>query len=485
MALAAASAMTMAAAAPMPASSRPAPSTVPLLADSALEALMGKEPTGGRCAGSCPVGSCSTTGFWDENRLHRSDDSDRRQLLLQRADLGSGARTSSTGTTGAAPSAEAPEATGTADAADAAEVADAADALTIRLRADGRLTDVSVIDTLGRHLAGRISEDGACWHSTAPLRAGTHYRIRATAEDQDGTAGQASWALATARPRPGSRLTATFGPTAGVYGVGQPVVAELSRPVPADDPQARRLVERSLQVTSQPSVQGAWHWVDDSTLHYRPRTYWPAHATIQVRSGLDRVHVTDSLYGGASEPLTLTTGDRIEAVTDVAAHEMTVKRNGRTVRTIAVTTGKQGFRTRGGIKVVLGKERAVRMRGDSIGIARGTSDFYDLPVSYATRLTWSGEYVHAAPWSLESQGSEDVSHGCTGMSTDDAAWFFNTVRPGDIVDVVRGYGTPMTAFDNGYGDWNLTWKQWRKGSSPAVAYPSANSAVPARLRPMA
>ncbi|MEU9096771.1 Ig-like domain-containing protein [Streptomyces sp. NPDC048361] len=468
MALAAASAMTLAAAAPRPLSSDPAAATVPVLADTALEAVVGKKPTGGRCSGSCPVGSCATAGFWDENRLQATDardDTDRRQLLIRRTDLGPAGRPGS--------------ATETRTSS-----ADPADALTVRLTADGRLTDVSVTDAMGRHVAGRISDDGSCWHTTAPLRAGTHYRIRATAEDQDGTPGQAGWALATAQPPPGSRLTATFGPTAGVYGVGQPVVAELSRPVPGDDAQARRLVERSLQVTSQPAVRGAWHWVDDSTLHYRPQTYWPAHATIQVRSGLDRVHVTNTLYGGPSQPLTLATGDRVEAVTDVAAHEMTVKRNGRTVRTIPVTTGKQGFRTRAGIKVVLGKERTVRMRGDSIGIARGTSDFYDLPVSYATRLTWSGEYVHAAPWSLEAQGAENVSHGCTGMSTDDAAWFFNTVRPGDIVDVVHGYGAPMTVFDNGYGDWNLTWKQWRTGSSLAAAsYHPTNSMAPARLRP--
>ncbi|MFI6686800.1 Ig-like domain-containing protein [Streptomyces sp. NPDC050485] len=358
-----------------------------------------------------------------------------------------------------------------------------AGSLTVRLREEGHLTDVSATDAQGRHLAGWISSDGVCWHSTAPLRAGTRYLLRATAEDEDGMPGQASWVLEMPQPPPGSRLTAAFGPASGVYGVGQPVVAELSQPVPARDRQARRTVERSLQVTSQPAVEGSWHWVDDSTLHYRPRTYWPAHATIQVRSGLDRVHVTDTLYGGPSQPLTLTTGDRIEAVTDVAAHEMTVQRNGRTVRTIAVTTGKPGFRTRGGIKVVLGKEHVVRMRGDSIGIARGTSDFYDLPVSYATRLTWSGEFVHAAPWSLESQGAENVSHGCTGMSTDDAAWFYDTIRPGDIVDVIHGYGAPMTVFDNGYGDWNLTWKQWRTGSSLTRIPHHPTTTAPARLLP--
>ena len=48
---------------------------------------------------------------------------------------------------------------------------------------------------------------------------------------------------------------------------------------------------------------------------------------------------------------------------------MTVKRNGEVINSIPVTTGKPGFSTRNGIKVVLGKEYYVQMRGDSIGIA--------------------------------------------------------------------------------------------------------------------
>ncbi|GAA3118470.1 hypothetical protein GCM10020254_76850 [Streptomyces goshikiensis] len=247
-------------------------------------------------------------------------------------------------------------------------------------------------------------------------------------------------AFRTAPPTEDERLTVEFGPRAGTYGAGQIVTASLSHPVPASDPTSRARLERALQVTSEPAVEGAWHWVDDSTLHYRPRTYWPAHAVVRVRGGLDGVAFGDHLYGGPSETLQLAIGDRIEAVTDSAAHEMTVRRNGRVLRTIPVTTGKAGFRTRTGVKVVLGKEYQVRMRGDTVGIRPGTSEFYDLPVFYATRVTWSGEYVHAAPWSVEAQGEENVSHGCTGMSTQDAAWFFETVRVGDIVEVVNSGG---------------------------------------------
>ncbi len=163
---------------------------------------------------------------------------------------------------------------------------------------------------------------------------------------------------------------------------------------------------------------------------------------------------------------------------------MTVLRNGKEIRSIPVTTGKPGFSTRNGVKVVLGQESFVRMRGTSIGISEGSSDSYDLPVHWATRVTWSGEYVHAAPWSTGSQGAANVSHGCTGMSTEAAKWFFDTVRVGDIVKVVNSGGEMMTPFDNGFGDWNLNWKKWREGSAlSAGTREGSTPADAARLRP--
>ncbi|CAM5731248.1 hypothetical protein SHIRM173S_04610 [Streptomyces hirsutus] len=84
-----------------------------------------------------------------------------------------------------------------------------------------------------------------------------------------------------------------------------------------------------------------------------------------------------------------------------------------------------------------------------------------MPVHFATRVTWSGEYVHAAPWSVGSQGYDNVSHGCVGMSTGDAEWFFDTFHQGDLVEVVNSGGATMEPFGNGFGDWNLTWPMAR------------------------
>ncbi|MGW8954463.1 Ig-like domain-containing protein [Streptomyces sp. NPDC055709] len=345
---------------------------------------------------------------------------------------------------------------------------------------DGRITDVTAVDTAGRYLAGELSVDGARWRSTGPLAAGTRYTVKVSTEDGHGAPGVRTVTFETASPK--RILDVALGPKAGTYGVGQPITAELSAPVAAKE--ARAAVERALKVQSWPGVEGAWHWVDDKKLHYRPKEYWPTGAVVEVHSNLEGVKVGDHLYGGAAKPLKLTIGDRVEAITDASTHQMTVKRNGEVINTIPVTTGKPGFSTRNGVKVVLGKEYFVRMRGTSIGIPVGSAESYDLPVYYATRVTWSGEYVHAAPWSTGSQGYANVSHGCTGMSTGNAAWFYNTVREGDIVKVVNSLGEAMDPFGNGFGDWNLDWDQWRTGSALLEGTRDGSGAADdARLRP--
>ncbi|MFE4593972.1 L,D-transpeptidase [Streptomyces laurentii] len=347
---------------------------------------------------------------------------------------------------------------------------------------EGRITDVSAIDETGHHLAGDLTADGRKWRSTGSLSAGARYTVKVSTEDEEGAPGARTLTYETAMAK--RALTATFGPEEGKYGVGQPIIAELSLPV--KDKAARSIVERALKVRSVPAADGgSWYWVDDQQLHYRPKEYWPNDATITVTGNLDGVKIGDKLYGGASQPLKITTGDRVEAITDASDHTMTVKRNGEVINTIPVTTGKPGYSTRNGIKVVLGKEYFVRMRGTSIGISEGTSDSYDLPVYYATRVTWSGEYVHAAPWSVGSQGAANVSHGCVGMSTGNAAWFYENITEGDLVTVINSYGDTMDAFGNGYGDWNMEWDEWRKGSALVKdgTDPNATIDAKARLRP--
>nr|WP_245984891.1 Ig-like domain-containing protein [Streptomyces tateyamensis] len=355
---------------------------------------------------------------------------------------------------------------------------------TVTTAAGGALTDVTLSGPDGRQVAGALDADGHGWHSTGPLAPGTHYTARIAATDGHGGRGETTADFST---RQADRLlTAVLGPDLGrqVYGVGEPLTVQLSEAV--TDPAARRVVEQSLAVSSQPAVLGAWYWVDGKNLHFRPQEYWPAGAKVKLSWNAQGRSIDGQLYGGDPGSLAFTVGDRVEAIVDAASDQLTFKRNGQVVNTIPVTTGKPGFSTRNGIKVVLGQERQVQMSSETIGIAKGSNEAYDLKVEWATRVTWSGEYVHAAPWSVGSQGVENVSHGCTGMSTDNAKWFYEQTRVGDIVQVVNSKGHDMELFGNGFGDWNLSWSDWLKGSAlgkPVNTDTPATAVAAATLRP--
>jgi lipoprotein-anchoring transpeptidase ErfK/SrfK len=75
------------------------------------------------------------------------------------------------------------------------------------------------------------------------------------------------------------------------------------------------------------------------------------------------------------------------------------------------------------------------MDSRTIGIPLSDPEGYKLTVYNAVRVTWGGVYVHAAPWSVASQGKANVSHGCINLSPDNAAWYYNTVNIGDPIIV--------------------------------------------------
>ena len=143
---------------------------------------------------------------------------------------------------------------------------------------------------------------------------------------------------------------------------------------------------------------------------------------------------------------------------------MQVFSNGKLLRTIPITTGKPGFTTRSGVKVIIEKFDSKRMNSETIGIANDSAEGYDLDdVQWAMRVTYSGEFVHAAPWSVGSQGYANVSHGCTGLSPDNAKWLYDMSKRGDVIEYT-GTDVGMT-LTNGYGDWNESFAKYAEASA--------------------
>ncbi|MEV4434664.1 Ig-like domain-containing protein [Streptomyces sp. NPDC049585] len=255
-------------------------------------------------------------------------------------------------------------------------------------------------------------------------------------------------------------------------GVGQPLAIVFKQQKVS--PELRAGIEGRLKVSTSPRVPGAWHWNEskgDTRVHFRPATYWPAGTEVTLDADLAGVKLADGTAADRDRRLSFTVGDSMVSTVDLKARRMTVVRNGTTLRTIPISGGDEskGFGTRQGVKTILAKEGRVVMDSLSIGIPRNHPDGFYGAYDYSMRETVSGEYVHAAPDNAESFGKENVSHGCIGMSTEDAKWLYGLSLKGDVVQVTGGTKPkPMDPFGNGYGDWNLTWEQWLAGSALGI-----------------
>ena len=320
----------------------------------------------------------------------------------------------------------------------------------------GELTKVKVSSSEGA-LPGSMNADATRWSASDYLEPGTTYTVKAVA-DNDGTTARRVSKFTTQDLSLPEQTYPSVSPLQGeTVGVGMPIIVNFD--VPVTD---RAAIEKHLHVTSSAGQVGSWHWMSDNVVHYRPKNYWKAGSDIQVDVDINGVDAGNGIYGQEDRVVDFKVGDKHVYKIDAQSHQMKVLSNGKLLRTIPITTGKAGFTTRSGTKIIMEKFASKRMNSETVGI--GGSEAYDLDdVQYAMRLTNSGEFIHAAPWSVGSQGYANVSHGCTGMSTDNASWLFNMTLRGDVTQTV-GTGRPME-FDNGYGDWNESFQQYEQGSA--------------------
>ena len=321
----------------------------------------------------------------------------------------------------------------------------------------GRLRAVRVTAAGGKRLEGELAEDGRSWVSSGALAPATRYRVVAEAVDDAGTPTRRQSSFTTLAPR--AELRAAIMPLDGeTVGVGLPIGVWFSEPVTD-----RAAVERRLEVSSSKPVTGAWHWFADNEAHYRPKAYWPSGSKVTLRARLAGTDAGRGVWGVADRTIRFTIGERRVSVVDVRTHRMKVTSGGRTLRVLPVSTGRERYPTTNGVHFVLEKNPVKVMDSSTVGIPRNGPGGYYQRVAWSVRISNSGEFVHAAPWSTGSQGSANVSHGCVNLSTANAAWFFRLTRRGDVVEVRGSPKRPGNSF--GVADWNMSWSKWLAGSA--------------------
>jgi len=315
----------------------------------------------------------------------------------------------------------------------------------------GTIVKVTV-RTDGDPVAGRLNSARTIWHTRWALNVSRHYTVSATAIGASGTPITRKTSFRTFRPKRtfSARIIEGYRQT---YGVGMPIILYFDRPI-----RGRKAVERALQVRTSRHVVGSWYWdsrcgLAPVCLYFRPRRYWPTHTRVSFTGHLNGVKAARGLYGNHTLTQNFRIGSSLKVVAKTDRHYVNVYRGGRLFAHWPISSGRPGDDTPNGTYLTIEKANPVHMVGPG----------YSIEVPWSVRITWSGDYLHDAYWSVGQQGFANVSHGCINMSPADAEIYYKMAVPGDPVKIT---GSPRAGtWDNGWTMWFLHWHEWERGSA--------------------
>jgi lipoprotein-anchoring transpeptidase ErfK/SrfK len=338
---------------------------------------------------------------------------------------------------------------------------------------DGTLTDVQMVNDVGKHVAGVLTPDSLVWHPVEPLGYGRTYTITINSRGTGGKPASQSVSFSTLTPPNQTKVSLRSTSEAplddgATYGVGMVIVAHFDEPITD-----RAAAERRLVVTTSPPVSGSWYWVDDQDAHWRPEHYYSPGTSVTVEAKIYGIALGQGLFGQQDERVSFKIGESHVSIADDHTKQVTVYRNGTLVRTMPTSMGMGGteqvngrtltFWTPPGVYTVLDKGNPVVMDSSTFGLPKNSRLGYRETINYATRISTDGIYLHQLDATIWAQGNTDTSHGCLNLNGDNAKWFYDFSQPGDVVEVRNTGGPPLTLQQN--GDWTIPWDQWRAASA--------------------
>ena len=322
---------------------------------------------------------------------------------------------------------------------------------------DGVLGAVSMVNEDGSPVEGKLSKDGLQWATSEPLGYNKQYTL--TAESL-GLGGATTRQMTFETHSPENLTMAYVVPSEGeVVGVGQPVAVQFDENIPN-----RLAAQQAIKITTNPPVEGAFYWLNNREVRWRPAAYWKPGTKVEVAVNTYGVDLGDGLFGQENITTHFSIGDEVITRVDDNTKTLTVTRNGEVIKTMPVSMGKNSTPTNNGTYIVGDRRSHMVMDSSTYGVPTNSPNGYRTEVDWATQISYSGIYVHAAPWSVGSQGYSNVSHGCINVSSSNGQWFYDNSKRGDIVEIVNTVGSTLPGTE-GLGDWNIPWSQWKSGNA--------------------
>jgi lipoprotein-anchoring transpeptidase ErfK/SrfK len=333
--------------------------------------------------------------------------------------------------------------------------------------AGGSLQQVSLKNDAGLLVKGALDADKTSWASAEPLGYGRTYSLSAIAVNPDGRTTTASRSFTTVQPR---LLTQPYIQTAAggavppgvTFGVGQVIRIHFDEPIPD-----HKAAQDAIKITTVPAQVGGFSWLSNTDVYWRTQTYLKAGSKVTINANVYGKDLGNSLYGQSDVSTYFVVGHKHISIADDNTKQVLVYSDDKLVRTMPTSMGRHtsipadngkpiDLRTNSGPHVVVDGEKNINMNSASFGLSKG-ANAYRTTVPVGVRISYDGEYVHWADWSVWAQGNTDTSHGCLNVSPANAYWFYDFSLPGDIVDV-RNTGRQLAEWNSGY--WTVSWATW-------------------------
>ena len=243
------------------------------------------------------------------------------------------------------------------------------------------------------------------------------------------------------------------------YGVGMVVAVHFDESIPD-----RAAAEKALTVTTTPHVQGAWYWTDDATAHWRPKHYYQPGTKVSVNANVYGADLGSGLYGQSDESVSFKIGAKHLSIANAKTHHVKVYFNDKFMRSMPTSMGQGGYVqgkygqialwTLQGTYTVINHENPAIMSSDSYGLPKNSPYGYATEkVYWSTKISTDGIYLHELDTTVWAQGTTNVSHGCLNLNYNNAKWFYQHSRVGDVVKVIHSGGPPLAVGQG--GDWSV------------------------------
>lgn len=319
---------------------------------------------------------------------------------------------------------------------------------------NGTITEVALTNPEGEEVEGELSEDKTSWSVAEPLGYGKKYTWSGSAESADGKTVPIKGSFTTVSPSATNGVSSLIG-DGRTYGIAMPIRLEFDAPV-----KDKAAVEKALHVETSPENEGAWAWLSDNAVHWRPKEYWQPNTEVKVRADLYGVNFGDGVYGDNDLSLDFTIGRAQIAKGNTQTHRFEIYRDGEKVADYPASYGRESdpnLVTRSGVHVVMSKHDQYDMNNARYG-------YENFRVEWAVRISNNGEFTHSAPWSVDKQGRLNDSHGCINLSPANAKAYFDSALPGDPVEIT-GSTQELQERDGLYYDWIYSWEEWQSFSA--------------------